>query len=167
MTGNEIDRRRVGTGTASVRLFKGVYIAEGVYEDTHRKQSVQIKPDAAKNAIYLELPPILRHSPSSRVSVGEVIPIALDLTSHEPPERVQISYIIFDKHGVDLKRDNEEYAFVGRATYIVDMDLSSQIYQHKSILVGLPISSCVTEEGHQKVSTMNSQLLTRMYQKSI
>lgn len=105
--GNEIDRRRIGTGTASVRLFKGVYIAEGVYEDAHRQQSVQIKPAQQKN-IYLELPPILRHSPSSRVSVGEIIPIALDLTSHEPPERVQISYIIFDKHGVDLKRDNEE-----------------------------------------------------------
>ena len=105
--GNEIDRRRIGTGTASVRLFKGVYIAEGVYEDAHRKQSVQIKPAQHKN-LYLELPPILRHSPSSRVSVGEIIPIALDLTSHEPPERVQISYIIFDKHGVDLKRDNEE-----------------------------------------------------------
>ena len=105
--GEEIDRKMIGTGSASVRLFKGVYTAAGVYEDASRKQTVQIKPGEHEK-LYLELPPILRHSPSSRVSVGEIIPIALDLTSHKPPERVQISYIIFDKHGVDLKRDNEE-----------------------------------------------------------
>ena len=127
--GNEINRRMIGTGTASVRLFKGVYTAEGVYEDAYRKQTVQIKPDEHET-LYLELPPILRHSPSSRVSVGEIIPIALDLTSHEPPERVQIRYIIFDKHGVALKRDNEEMHFWDEqptlSTWIYLVDLPAQ-----------------------------------------
>ena len=105
--GEEIDRKMIGTGSASVRLFKGVYTAAGVYEDASRKQTVQIKPGEHEK-LYLELPPILRHSPSSRVSVGEIIPIALDLTSHEPSERVQIRYITYDKHGAALKRDNEQ-----------------------------------------------------------
>ena len=126
---NDIDRKLIGTGTSTVRLFVGGYIAEGVYEDAYRKQTVQIKPDEHET-LYLELPPILRHSPSSRVSVGEIIPIALDLTSHEPPERVQINYIIFDKHGVALKRDNEEMHFWDEqptlSTWIYLVDLPAQ-----------------------------------------
>ena len=120
--GEEIGRKMIGTGTARVRLFKGVYTAEGVYQDAFRKKTVQVEPYEHEE-LYLELPPILRHSPSSRVSVGEIIPIALDLTIHEPPERIQISYIIFDKHGVNLKRDNEEMHL-----WDVQPELSTWIY---------------------------------------
>lgn len=120
--GEEITRKMIGTGTARVRLFKGVYTAEGVYQDASRKKTVHVEPNEHEK-LYLELPPILRHSPSSRVSVGEIIPIALDVTNHEPPDRIQISYIIFDKHGVNLKRDNEEMHM-----WDVQPELSTWIY---------------------------------------
>lgn len=104
--GDEIDRRMIGTGTFSVRLFVGDYSAEGVYEGVSRKQAVKIEPDEHEK-LYLELPPIVKHKPPSRASVGEIIPLALDSISREKPKQVQIHYIIYDRYEEELDRGNQ------------------------------------------------------------
>ena len=105
--GKEIERYIIGAGNATARLFQGVYSVEGVYERVSRKQTVQIEPDKHKE-LYLELPPILIHVSPARASVGEIIPLGLDLISRDKPKQVRIRYTIYDKHGEELDRGNQE-----------------------------------------------------------
>ena len=107
IAGNDIDRKLIGTGTSTVRLFVGSYTVEGIYEGVSRKQTVKIEPDEHEK-LYLELPPIVKHEPPSRASVGEIISLTLDLISGEKPKQVRIRYIIYDRHGEALERGNQE-----------------------------------------------------------
>ncbi len=47
-------------------------------------------------------PPIMKHNPPSRVSVGERIPLTLDLTSSKAPRQVTIFYKTYDRGGNEL-----------------------------------------------------------------
>ena len=127
--GNDIDRKMIGIGTSSIRLYVGDYTVEGVFEGISRKQTFTIVPDGHE-ILYLELPPILRHEPPSRASVGEIIPLSLNLISSEKPKQVQIRYIIYDKHGEELDRGNQEMLLWKEqpipSTWIYRADLPSQ-----------------------------------------
>lgn len=127
--GNEIDRRMIGTGTSSVRLFVGNYTVEGIYEEVYLKQTFTIEPDKHQK-LYLELPPIVKHKPPSKASVGEIIPLVLDLISREKPKRVQIRYTIYDRNGDELEHGDQEL-LLGKQqptvlTWIYHADLPSQ-----------------------------------------
>ena len=127
--GNDIHRKMIGTGTATVRLFVGGYIVEGVFEGVSRKESFTIVPDGHE-ILYLELPPILRHEPPARASVGEIIPLSLDLISRAKSKQVQIIYIIYDRNGEELDRVNQEMLLWKEqpttSTWIYRSDLPSQ-----------------------------------------
>lgn len=127
--GNEIDKRMIGIGTYSVRLFVGDYSAEGVYGGVSRKQTVNIEPDEHEK-LYLELPPIVKHKPPSRVSVGEIIPLALNSISREKPKLVQIHYITYDRNGDESKRGLQEMLVSNEqpkpTTWIYRSELPSQ-----------------------------------------
>ena len=105
--GEVIDRKMIGTGTAAVRLFVGGYTAEGVFEDVSRKVSFTIVPDGHE-VLYLDMPPVLRHEPPAKVSVGEIIPLSLDIICRDKPNHVQIHYIIYDQNGEELDRGSRE-----------------------------------------------------------
>ena len=107
IAGNETHKRMIGTGNSTVRLFVGDYTVEGFFEGISRKHTFTIVPDGHE-ILYIELPPILRHEPPSRASVGETIPLSLDLISRAKPKQVQIRYVIYDKHGKELDRGNQE-----------------------------------------------------------
>ena len=127
--GNDIDRKLIGTGTSTVRLFVGGYIVEGVFEGVSRKESFTIVPGGHK-ILYLELPPILRHEPPARTSVGEIIPLSLDLISRAKSKQVQIHYITYDGNGDELDRGNQEMLLWKEqptaSTWIYRADLPSQ-----------------------------------------
>ncbi len=127
--GNDIERTLIGTGTATVRLFVGGYIVEGVFEAVSRKESFTIVPDGHK-ILYLELPPILKHEPPARASVGEIIPLSLDLISRAKSKQVQIHYIIYDRNGDELDQGNQEMLLWKEqptaSTWIYRSDLPSQ-----------------------------------------
>ena len=127
--GNDIHRKMIGTGTSTVRLFVGNYIVEGVFEGVSRKESFTIVPGGHK-IIYLELPPILRHEPPARASVGEIIPLSLDLISRDKPNQVQIRHFIYDRNGKEIDRGNQNMLLRNEqpteSTWIYRTDLPSQ-----------------------------------------
>ena len=127
--GNDIHRKIIGTGTSTVRLFVGDYIVEAVFEGVSRKESFTITPGGHK-IIYLELPPILRHEPPARASVGEIIPLSLDLISRDKPNQVQVRYFIYDRNGKETDRGNQNMLLWKEqptaSTWIYRTDLPSQ-----------------------------------------
>ena len=80
--------------------------------------------------LYLELPPILKHEPPARASVGEIIPLSLDLISRAKSKQVQIHYIIYDRNGDELDQGNQEMLLWKEqptaSTWIYRSDLPSQ-----------------------------------------
>ncbi len=127
--GEVIDRKMIGSGNAAVRLFVGGYTAEGVFEDVYRKASFSIVPDGHE-ILYLDMPPVLRHEPPSRVSVGEVISLSLDIISRDKAKQVQIHYTIFDRNGEELVRGMQDMLLWKEqpipSTWIHRSDLPSQ-----------------------------------------
>ena len=127
--GDEIERKMIGTGTSSVRLFVGAYIAEGVFDEVSQKESFTIVPSEHK-IIYLQLPPILRHKPPSSASVGEIIPLSLDIISRDKPNQVQIHFIIYDRNGHEIDRGNQDLLLWSEqpteSTWMYRSDLPSQ-----------------------------------------
>lgn len=127
--GNDIDRKLIGTGTSTVRLFVGGYIAEGVLQGVSQKESFTIIPGGHK-IIYLELPPILRHKPPGRTLVGEIIPLSLDIISRDKPNHVQIHFIIYDRNGQEINRGYQDMLLQNEqpteSTWIYRSDLPPQ-----------------------------------------
>ncbi len=101
--GNEIEREKLGTGTSRIKLklFKGNYIVEGIYAEKSIKETIRIEPNAHQE-LDIEIPPFIDHQPVLNVSVGEIIPISLSLTSNKRPNQVKIHYKIYDKNNQEL-----------------------------------------------------------------
>ena len=59
---------------------------------------------------------IVEHVPPLRVSVGETIPLTLDLISSKGPQQVKIYYTIYDKDGNELEPNNQEMHVRDRKT---------------------------------------------------
>ena len=64
--------------------------------------------------VELTTPPIMKHNPPSRVSIGERIPLTLNLISSKVPRQVTIFYETYDKNDNELKQ------------HYLEMRLSSQ-----------------------------------------
>ena len=127
--GSDIDRKMIGTGTSRVRLFVDDYTAEGIYEGVYRKQTFTIEPNKHEK-LYLELPPIVKHKPPSRSSVGEIIPLVLDIISRVKPKNVQVRYIIYDRNGEEVEHRHQELLLRNEqpkvSTWIYHADFPSQ-----------------------------------------
>ena len=129
--GNEINRKKLGTGTSriNIKLFKDTYTIEGVYEGVSKKQKIEIAPNIHKE-LEIEMPPIAKHTPVSEVSVGEIIPLTLNLTSHKRPNQVKVYYNTYDKNNKELERNNKKMLLSRRdptsLTWTYEVDLPSQ-----------------------------------------
>ena len=94
--GNNIDRKMLGTGIVKRRLLRGYYIVEGIYAGGSKKGTVTIEPNRHKE-IDLEIPPIMKHDSPLTASVGEMIPLTLNLISSKAPRQVTIHYKTYDR----------------------------------------------------------------------
>ena len=75
-------------------------------------------------------PPIMKHVPPSRVSVGDTIPLTLDLISSKAPRQVTIVYKTYDKDDNELEQHNQEMRLGNKqpasSTRIYRVDLPPQ-----------------------------------------
>ena len=101
--GDEIDRKKLGVGTSRIKLklFKGNYVVEGIYAEKSIKETIRIEPNAHQE-LDIVIPPFIDHQPVLNVSVGEIIPISISLTSNKRPNQVKIHYKIYDKNNQEL-----------------------------------------------------------------
>ena len=126
--GNLFDRKMIGIGTSSIRLFMGDYTVEGIYEGVIRKQTVIIEPDEHEK-LFLELPAIIKHDTPAKVSIGETITLTLDLISAARPTRVEIRYDSYSRKGDQLEQGNKEmrlwreHSSLSTRTYRVELSL--------------------------------------------
>ena len=127
--GNGIDKKMLGT--VSRRLFKGRYTVEGIYEGGSKKKTVTIEPNVHKE-LDLEIPPIVRHDAPAKISIGEIIPLTLDLISSKGPQWVKIYYKIYDRGGNELEQNNQEMRLWDKqpasSKWIYKVGLPSQKY---------------------------------------
>ena len=97
--GGEIKRKLLGSGTASIRLFKGNYAVEGVLEGAHKVVPVLITPgDHEEISLAME----------SKVPPSPEFELTLDLVSAEKPKEVVVHYTVYDTNGKILDRDKKE-----------------------------------------------------------
>ena len=127
--GTGTDRKMLGTGIVSSRHLRGNYIVEGFYAGKSQRKTVTIEPDR-HTELNLEIPPDIKHDSPSRISVGEIIPLTLDLTSTKSPQQVTIYYTIYDKDGNELEQNNQKMRLRNQqsasSTWIYKVGLSSQ-----------------------------------------
>ena len=104
--GTGTDRKMLGTGRVRSRLLRGNYIVEGIYGGRfqRKKKTVTIEPDRHE---VLYLGPNVEHDSPSSISVGEKIPLTLNLISSTGPQQVKIYYKIYDKEHSELKQNNQ------------------------------------------------------------
>ena len=129
--GTGTDRKMLGTGIVSSRLLRGNYIVEGIYAGESRRKTVAIEPDRHE-VLDLEIPPIVEHDSPSRISVGERIPLTLNLISSKAPQQVKIYYTIYDRDSNELAQQNQEMRLWDKeptsSTWIYKLDLPAQKY---------------------------------------
>ena len=97
--GGEMKRRLLGSGTASIPLFKGNYAVEGVLEGAHKVVPVLIKPND-REEISLVMP--------TEAPPSHEFELTLDLFSAEKPKDVKVHYTIYDADGNQLDQDKKE-----------------------------------------------------------
>ena len=77
-----------------------------------------------------KISPIMKHVPPSRVSVGDTIPLTLDLISSKAPRQVTIVYKTYDKDDNELEQHNQEMRLGNKqpasSTRIYRVDLPPQ-----------------------------------------
>ena len=105
--GNNIDRKMLGTGIVKRRLLRGYYIVEGIYAGGSKKRTVTIEPNHHKE-IDLEIPPIMKHDSPLTASVGEIIPLTLNLISSKAPRQVTIHYKTYDRDGNASEQNSQK-----------------------------------------------------------
>ena len=161
--GTGTDRKMLGTGIVRSRLLKGNYIVEGSYASGSQRKTVTIELDRHK-ILNLEIPPIVEHDSPSKISVGERIPLTLDLISSKRPQRVKIYYRTYDRDGSELEPNNQGMRLLDKQS-----ELSTWTYN-----AGLPSQKHVGSiEYHIKVEYDNHGVFTyprtqpRYYQISI
>jgi S1-C subfamily serine protease/tetratricopeptide (TPR) repeat protein len=127
--GNEVDRKMLGTGTVKRRLLTGNYIVEGIDAEKSQRETIRIEPDRHK-VLDLGIPPSVAHDPPPRISVGERIPLTLDLISTKSPKRVKIYYKTYDRDKNELEQNNQEMRLWGQqsasSTWTYKVDLPAQ-----------------------------------------
>ena len=127
--GNDIDRKMLGTGIVKRRLLKGDYIVEGIYAGVSKRRTVTIEPNRHKE-IDLGIPPIMQHDSPSMVSVGEIIPLTLNLITSKGPKEVIIHYKTYDRDSNKLQQNNQRMRLWERqsasSTWIYKVGLVSQ-----------------------------------------
>ena len=129
--GTGTDRKMLGTGIVSSRLLKSNYIVEGIYAGKSQRKTITIEPDRHE-VLDLEIPPIVEHDSPSRISVGERIPLTLNLISSKGPQQVKIYYKTYDRDRNELEQDNQEMRLwepqSASSTWIYKVGLPSQTY---------------------------------------
>ncbi len=127
--GNNIDRKMLGTGTVSSRLFTGDYIVEGIGVEKSQRKTIRIESDRHK-VLNLEIPPTVEHDPPPKISVGERVSLTLDLISTKSPQQVKIYYTIYDRDRDELEQNNQEMSLWGQqsasSTWVYKVDLPAQ-----------------------------------------
>ena len=129
--GTGTDKKMLGTGIVSSRLLKGNYIVEDIYAGKSQRKTITIEPDRHE-VLDLEIPPIVEHDSPSRISVGERIPLTLNLISSKGPQQVKIYYKTYDRDRNELEQDNQEMRLwepqSASSTWIYKVGLPSQTY---------------------------------------
>ena len=129
--GTGTDRKMLGTGIVSSRLLKGNYIVEGIYAGKSSRKTVAIEPNR-HTELNLEIPPDIKHDAPSRISVGKIIPLTLNLISTKNPQQVTIYYTIYDKDGNELEPNSQEMRLQEKqpapSTWGYKVNLPSQNY---------------------------------------
>ena len=105
--GKGINKKMLGTGIVSSRLLEGAYIVEGIYAGGFKRRAVTIEPNQHKE-LDLEIPPIVKPDSPSRISVGEIIPLAFSLISTKAPQQVEVYYKIYNKHSKELAQHSQK-----------------------------------------------------------
>ena len=127
--GNEVDRKMLGAGIVERRLLKGSYIVEGIYAGGSKRRNVTIEPNRHKE-IDLGIPPDIKHDSPSRISVGERVPLTLDLSSTKSPQQVKVYYKTYDRDNSELEQDDQEMSLWGQqsapSTWVYNVDLPAQ-----------------------------------------
>ena len=127
--GNNIDRKMLGTGIVKRRLLRGYYIVEGIYAGGSKKGTVTIEPNRHKE-IDLEIPPIMKHDSPLTASVGEIIPLTLNLISSKAPRQVTIHYKTYDRDGNASEQNSQKMRLWDKqptsSTWIYKVGLISQ-----------------------------------------
>ena len=127
--GNKIDRKMLGTGIVSSRLLTGNYIVEAIYTEKSPRKTVTIESERHK-VLDLGIPPTVEHDSPPRISVGERIPLALNLISTKSPQQVKIYYTIYDRDKDELEQNNQEMRLWGQqsasSTWVYKVDLPAQ-----------------------------------------
>ena len=126
---NEVERKMLGTGIVSSRLLTGNYIVEGIDAETSQRETIRIESDRHK-VLNLEIPPTVAHDSPPKISVGERIPLTLDLISTKSPQQVKIYYITYDRDKDQLEQHNQEMSLWGQqsasSTWVYKVDLPAQ-----------------------------------------
>ena len=127
--GNNIDRRMLGTGIVNRRLVTGNYIVEGIDVEKSQRETVRIEPDRHK-VLDLRIPPTVAHDSPPRISVGESVPLTLDLISTKSPQQVKIYYKTYDRNSNELEQGNQEMRLSNQqsasSTWTYKVDLPEQ-----------------------------------------
>ena len=127
--GNKIDRKMLGTGIVSSRLLTGNYIVEAIYAEKSQRKTVTIESDRHK-VLDLGIPPTVEHDSPPRISVGERIPLTLNLISTKSPQQVKIYYKTYDRDKDELEQNNQEISLWGQqsapSTWVYKVDLPAQ-----------------------------------------
>ena len=97
--GGEMKRRLLGSGSVSIRLFKGNYAVEGIMDGAHKVVAVLIKPND-REEISLVMP--------TEAPPSHEFELTLDLFSAEKPKDVKVHYTIYDADGNQLVQDKKE-----------------------------------------------------------
>ena len=126
--GNEGERKMLGTGVGR-RLLTGNYILEAIYAEKSQRKTITIEPDRHK-VLDLGIPPDIKHDSPSRISVGEIIPLTLDLISTKSPQQVKIYYKTYDRDNNESEQSNQEMDLWAQqsasSTKIYKVDLPEQ-----------------------------------------
>ena len=165
--GEAIGKQMLGTGTVSRRLLKGDYIVEGIYEGGSKKRTVKIEPNQRKK-LDLEIPPIVKHDPPSGISIGEIIPLTLNLISSKDPQQVKINYTIYGRDRNELGQNNQEMRLWERQpasstwTYTVSLPAQKHVglieyYIQIEYENHLTFRQPGTQEGHYRISIVDSK----------
>ncbi len=165
--GEEIDKKMLGTGTVSRRLLRGDYIVEGIYEGGSKKRTVKIEPNQRKK-LDLEIPPIVKHDSPSSISIGEIIPLTLNLISSKGPQQVKINYTIYDRDRNELEQNNQEMRLWDRQpassawTYKVSLPSQKHVgsieyYIQIEYENHLTFRQPGTQDGHYRISIVDSK----------
>ena len=127
--GNKIDRKMLGTGIVSSRLLTGNYIVEAIYAEKSQRKTVTIESNRHK-VLDLGIPPTVEHDSPPRISVGERVPLTLDLISTKSPQQVKIYYKTYDGDNNELEQNNQEMRLWGQqsapSTWVYKVDLPAQ-----------------------------------------